>query len=123
MHRFIEALRRDTCVTVSDLEAAWSVRIPKPELVIEVAIPRDVSEWFVTVTDPSGQELWHDWMDYYSTAGETRGQLAADMERDLRWFIDHAAASAVRINRSCADSILEWQIDDRWRQISLYVEA
>ena len=123
MQGFIEALRRDTRVSVSELEAAWTIRIPKSELAIEVTIPRDVLEWFVTATNPDGHEVWRDWRDYNATSGAPGEQLVADMERDVRWFVEQAAAQAVRVSRSDGRSILEWQIDGGWRQISLSVEV
>jgi len=120
---FIEALRRDARVSVSDAEEAWAVRIPKSELVIEVTIPRDVLEWFVTATDSDGHELWRDWTDYNATSGETREQLAAVMERDLRWFMEQAATQTVRVSRSGGRNTLEWQVGGGWRQISLCGEV
>ena len=91
---FIETLRRDTRVSMSEVEEAWTVRIPKSELVIEVTIPRDVLERFVTTADSDGREVWRDRVDYYATTEKTREQLAADMERDLRWFVEQAAGQS-----------------------------
>src|ERR1700720_1297208 len=47
MREYVEYLRRDTRVVVGDLQDAWSIRIQRPLLSIEIIIPRLILEWFV----------------------------------------------------------------------------
>lgn len=92
MQPFLAFLRTDSRLALADSGSAWTVRILKSEYSIDVVIPHDVLERSVTVS-VNGSEVWSDWIDYYATAGETRGELRQDMERDVMWFFRQLLAS------------------------------
>src|ERR1043166_8446520 len=83
MRDLIARLRTKPGLEVVDQEQSWKICARKPDgLTVEVTVPHDVLEWFVTVLQtPTGKEVWSDWMDYYSAHDETETELRSDMSR------------------------------------------
>jgi hypothetical protein len=71
------------------------------EWTVEVLVPVNLMEWFVTIFAVStGEEVWHDWMDYtgYSDGPEDPVALSGVMAADIQWFLTQMdAAKAIRI--------------------------
>jgi len=124
VERLITTLRARPGVVVHELESAWSVRVPKGDgLVIELTIPRDVLEWFVTAYDKAGAKTWSDWVDYCGyERGESVERLAVEMSDDIDRFIATLLqATAFRVVSSPsllgAYSTAEWQVDGQWQDV------
>jgi hypothetical protein len=74
--------------------------ISRSGLEVEVTVPRvdhKIFEWFVSVRDAAGQELWSDWMEHI-------GREPVEVERELREFLTAfltgISASNVRLSSS-----------------------
>ena len=120
----IEALQLDGRFGIREIRDAWEMTIKKPEgFTVEITVPKSVFEWFVTVTDPQGHEVWKDWNEHYALARETRDQLAAEMARDIQTFIDRVVARSFRTEAKGDGENLEWLLEGNWREVSLYDEA
>jgi hypothetical protein len=129
MRELINRIAQASNARVEAGASSWTVRVPKrSDLVFEVVVPHDVLEWFISIRDPAGRELWSDWMDYAGyipSAVEDRSALALEMERDIEWFVSTPiAAEDVRITRGrlmlvWRRSGAEWCIDGRWQPVSM----
>jgi hypothetical protein len=126
MRDLIARLRTKPGLEVVDQEQSWKICARKPDgLTVEVTVPHDVLEWFVTVLQtPTGKEVWSDWMDYYSAHDETETELRSDMSRHIEHFIERSLASTFRIVESRKffgrRQRLEWQTDGDWRRVVIY---
>jgi hypothetical protein len=114
MQSFLKSISTDPVTTLQD---AWVVQVPKPDFIVKVTIPFDVLEWFVAVTQ-DGRQVWSDWMDYYSTANETKADMRKEMESDVRVFIDWLMTRRMRLD----SAMLEWQTNGRWTPVQLFGE-
>jgi hypothetical protein len=112
--------------------SSWTMRLSKSEsLHFEIQVPYSVLEWYASVRDASGTELWSDWMDYAGYVPKNQENpklLAAQMERDIEWFVTTlAAAEDFRVTSRRELSILprraaEWLVSGEWRLVALTPE-
>jgi hypothetical protein len=132
MHELIESLGRVPGARIEAAPSHWTIRVSKPRNVeLEILVPRDVLEWFITARDASGAEVWSDWVDYTGYVPkreENLDQLASDMRRDVEEFVKRLVAAddfrvttkADRISfgrfRSNLDEA-EWRIDGQWQPV------
>ena len=88
--------------------AATVVTICKPDsLSIEVTIPDDVFEWWVSVIDSAtGREFALDWCDHYGDADE---QLHEQMAEEIGTFMDGVVDAPVRLVSKQKPSWLPWR--------------
>jgi len=109
--------------------SSWTIRFAKPgALEVEVIVPHSVLEWFVTVRDASGAELWSDWMDYAGYVARTEEQpeqMASAMAGDIECFVTTlAAADDFRVTSNRILGVLprrtaEWRISGQWQAVAL----
>ncbi len=127
-----QLIRRLELIPETSVESGpnqWLVRVAKPNGVqLEIVVPRDVLEWFVTARDADGSEFWSDWMDYtgYVPAAEERtDQLASRMSEDVESFVRAlVTAESFRITEHRLVGVItrkqaEWQIRGEWRRVAL----
>jgi hypothetical protein len=107
----------------------WSIQLTKPDGIhLEIVVPRDVLEWFVTARDLNGSELWSDWMDYqgYVPKSEERPeQLAAQMRNHVEVFVRTlAGAEGFRVTEHRTLGVVtrrraEWHFGGEWQPVVL----
>jgi len=127
----IDRLRRFPGVQVADGEAQWTVRLAKGDgREFEIVVPHQALEWFVSVRNAEGVELWSDWQDYVGyTPARPLAQLASEMRADVEWFANAAlAAEGFRVVSRRWLWILggreaEWCFAGRWRPVCMSAEA
>jgi hypothetical protein len=93
-HTLIDQLRHRSGVSVEEDASAWLVHIPKGAERCEITIPKDVFEWFASVKDVEGKEVWSDWMDYYDASPEV---LERQMKEDISSFIERVLRSDLKL--------------------------
>lgn len=116
----IDRLRDALRLEVVEDANRWVIYIRKPAgLLIEVTIPRDVLEWFVSASDETGT-VWSEWADHYATNGETLEELMAEMATSIEQFLSIVVNSEVRVSHSGPESekIIEFKVDTVWRSAS-----
>lgn len=98
----LEPYLTENCVTISRGGDATKVQIFKTDrILIDLTIPDEVLEWFVSVIDQSsGDELIYDWLEYYQTEGETDEQLEAMMLKDISSLLEDIVNVPVRIQET-----------------------
>ncbi len=87
-----------------------------------MTVPHEVLEWIVDAQDDP-EKIWSDWADYYTSDGETREQLEADMAADIERMVTVLAASQTRIEHDQASSEkrVELRLGAEWRAMSMAV--
>ncbi len=115
-------LKRSPALTVEDQAGCWKVSISKQsDLVVEVTVPHDVLEWFVTVRR-DGTELWSDWMDYYAIDEHSK-DLHLARATDVEQFVQKISETTVRAveSRSLFSKrpTIQWLAAGTWTRISL----
>jgi hypothetical protein len=70
-------------------------------LVLEILLPDDVLEWFISVKNAeTGAELFSDCVEHYAIGGETREQLEEQLVDEVIGILTRASASLFRVQPS-----------------------
>lgn len=102
-------------VVVRDCETHGTLELSRAGFVVLVAVPADVLEWFVDVTDAAGHRV-EDWVDYEAYDETPVGQLESDFARDVRSFLDTLLSSdlSFTVGPSRGQAALQWFRDGEW---------
>ena len=95
-------------------ESATRMDLVYSDFVVEVVVPNNVHEWFVTVRGSrDGAVLVKDWMDHYHMDGECRTDLDAEMIGEIESFLKTALGHKLRLSTGKKRS-LEAEFGDSW---------
>ena len=88
----VDELRSDLGVQTPGDTLAWKMILAAPPgFTTEVTIaPEGVFEWYVTVFDAAGDEVWSDWMEHYAKNPDP-AELMAEMVSEIRAFVNTMA--------------------------------
>jgi len=113
--------------------AGWTIHIAAPpgfSTKIDVA-PEDVLEWYVTVFDGTGAQVWNDWSDYlgYEKHQDPAAELKVMIE-EIEWFV--TTMVDVKGFRVWSEPVIrkfgitfgrtkvaEWLRNERWQRVAL----
>ena len=113
-------------VIVEKRTSSHCVRVVKQtEYVAEVLVPHDRLEWFVTILDPvTNQQILHDWMDHYSSAGQPASEPDLEMRSEIVHFVRTILSNPTRLKAKSPrllglfgikKRVLQYKIDDNWK--------
>ena len=85
---------------------------------LEIIVPHNVPEWFVTVRDSGGVPVLSDWMDHYY---RPQAQLDLEMRGEICSFVESVLGTGTRLRMTPRGQILETERDGEWTQILPFV--
>jgi len=65
--------------------------------IVELLLPHDIFEWFITVRDPDGSELYTTWDEAFSVDGETPEELTAMVSGAAARLMRAVAGAELRV--------------------------
>ncbi len=75
-------------VSMRELDAALVMTVQREDFEVEITVPHEILEWFVSVSQAESDNHVQDWCDYTGYDATPIDSLADDMAGDLRTFIN-----------------------------------